>query len=94
MGYISEIQKILATHFKSIEIVTLSVKHKRLSIKKRLIFTHCLQDVDTGYLSRTGLEDNVSCIRDEFNFLKALYDAVNNHSLKIFSKFQLFKENI
>lgn len=52
-------------------------------------FTDSLQDVDTGYLSKVDLEDKVSCISDEYNFLKALYDAVHNHSLRIFSKFQL-----
>ncbi|XP_074536883.1 intermediate filament protein ON3-like [Halichoeres trimaculatus] len=33
------------------------------------------KDVDAGYLSRVDLEDKVSFISDEFNFLKSLYDA-------------------
>ncbi|XP_041802484.1 intermediate filament protein ON3-like [Chelmon rostratus] len=32
------------------------------------------KDVDAGYLSRMDLEDKVSSIGDEFNFLKALYN--------------------
>lgn len=46
-------------------------------------FTGCLQDVDASYMSKMKLEDSVRLIRDEFNFLKALYDEVQNHSLKI-----------
>ncbi|XP_054464747.1 keratin, type II cytoskeletal 8 [Anoplopoma fimbria] len=32
------------------------------------------KDVDSGYMSKVDLEDLVSFINDEFNFLKALYD--------------------
>ncbi|XP_042348023.1 intermediate filament protein ON3-like [Plectropomus leopardus] len=32
------------------------------------------KDVDAGYLSKVELEDKVLLIRDEYNFLKALYD--------------------
>lgn len=66
------------------------VKCKRLSTEKRLFYTDCLQDVDAGYLAKVDLDDKVSLITDEYNFHKALYDAVINHSLKIFSKCQRY----
>lgn len=40
-------------------------------------YSHWLQDVDTGYLSKVELEDKVSSIQDEFNFYKAFYDSVS-----------------
>lgn len=38
-------------------------------------FVMLKKDVDAGYLSKVDLEDRVSSITNEFNFLKALYDA-------------------
>nr|XP_046254163.1 intermediate filament protein ON3 [Scatophagus argus] len=38
-------------------------------------FVMLKKDVDTGYLSKVELDDRVSVITDEFNFLKALYDT-------------------
>lgn len=35
-----------------------------------------LQDVDMGYVSKLELEDLLSSLSEEFNFLKAIYDAV------------------
>ncbi|KAM9350511.1 keratin, type II cytoskeletal 8-like isoform 2-T2 [Symphorus nematophorus] len=38
-------------------------------------FVMLKKDVDAGYLSKVDLEDRVSFISDEMNFLRALYDA-------------------
>ncbi|KAM6928588.1 keratin, type II cytoskeletal 8-like [Lycodopsis pacificus] len=37
-------------------------------------FVMIKKDVDTGYMSKVDLEDQVSLISDEFNFFKTLYD--------------------
>lgn len=41
-----------------------------------------MQDVDSGYVSKVELDDKLCIIRDEFNFLIALHDAVHNDLLK------------
>ena len=51
-----------------------------------MFFTDCLQDVDSGYLSQVDLNDRVSSIQDEHNFLRMLYDTVHSHSLKMLLK--------
>ncbi|XP_051281545.1 intermediate filament protein ON3 [Dicentrarchus labrax] len=38
-------------------------------------FVMLKKDVDAGYMSKVDLEDKVSAISDEFNFIKALHDA-------------------
>ncbi|XP_022594877.1 keratin, type II cytoskeletal 8-like [Seriola dumerili] len=38
-------------------------------------FVMLKKDVDAGYLSKVNLDDSVAAITDEYNFLKALYDA-------------------
>ena len=46
-------------------------------------FTYWPQDVDAGYLSKVDLDDRVFAVNEELNFLKALYDTVHYHSLKM-----------
>lgn len=59
-------------------------------LRKVIFLTDCLQDVDSGYLSKVNLDDSVSSLTDEVNFLKALYDTVHKHSiLSNFSAVQL-----
>ncbi|XP_056239960.1 keratin, type II cytoskeletal 8-like [Seriola aureovittata] len=38
-------------------------------------FVMLKKDVDAGYLSKVNLDNSVAAITEEFNFLKALYDA-------------------
>ena len=39
--------------------------------------------MDAGYLSKVDLDDRVFAVNEELNFLKALYDTVHYHSLKM-----------
>lgn len=38
----------------------------------------CSQDVDSAYLVKADLEDKVGALTDEINFLRNVYEEVNN----------------
>lgn len=62
---------------------------KKQHVLRKFMFLLTLQDVDSGYLDKVNLDESVTSLADELKFLKALYDTVHKHFLKVFFKIQL-----
>ena len=54
---------------------------KQYTDNEHFILLSLMQDVDTAFLSKADLEDNVETLIQEIDFLKTLYEAVRAHPL-------------